>query len=116
MTSKKLFKKDNRGFVTTFDLYSDYAGYSVLQFNKIKTKMLFADVSFSIYQWRDGLEKPLDKLSFSDFKRKYVDEETLLHFDPMSKVYLKVDGYEADEFTFELSYELDVREHEPVYL
>lgn len=117
MLSRKLFTKNMNCIHTAHDLYNDYAGYSVAKFNRIKVqKSPDTIVQVCIYQWRDGLEKLLDKQNLGAFVKKYVDQGAVLHFDPMSRVFIKLEYTEDTDFEFELSCELDVREHEPVYL
>mgnify|MGYP006927911803 CR=1 FL=1 len=117
MPRRKLFTRNMNCDNTTHDLYNDYAGYSVAKFNSIELKKSpDTIVQVCIYQWRDGLEKLLDKQHLGAFLKKYVEQGTVLHFDPMSRVFIKLEFTEATDFEFELMCELDVREHEPVYL
>lgn len=102
---------------STLSLYNDYAGHSVVLFKHINViKSPDTLIWVSMVQWRDGLEKQLDKLLLDAFIKKYIDQGAFLHFDPMSTVSLKLECTEACEFEFDLHCQLDVREHEPVYL
>lgn len=145
MKARRLFRNDINGVNTMHDLYNESAGYNVIQFNRVIVKKKPSeDTWICIYQWRDGLNKELDKLRFDEFIKKYVEEEADLHFDPRSKVFLslqvthdnglimladnryfnfetnegtgKLQYAEIKDFEFEIFYELGLRQHEPVYL
>ncbi len=145
MEERRVFKNAANGTCTLYDLYNTYSGHNQLYFNHLAVKKEPGrEIWICIYQFRDGLIKELEKLRFVNFKRQYVDECKTLHFDPMSKVFMalevecenglvmladehrinfserkntgKLEYSEIGDFEFELSYELEIKEHEPVYL